>query len=315
MISIIKKLPIPICGLMLSLAALGNLIAPYSKSFRVISGSISGLIFFMLVLKIFIFPKSIQEGLNNPVVAGVMATFPMGMMILSTYIKPFVKNIAFSMWIFALILNASLILYFTIKFLLSFNIKKVFASYFVLYVGIVVGSVTAPVYDFSQLGKMIFWYGLIVYLPLIPIVIYRVLRIKKIPESAKPVTIIFAAPANLLLAGYISSFLQKNLEIITFLVSIALIMTLYCLVLMPKMLKLKFYPSYSAFTFPFVISAIAINMTNKYLFSIDKGFTLLKYIANFETIWSIIIVLYVFFRYIIYMIKEVKSIPTPQTNI
>lgn len=315
MISIIKKLPIPICGLMLGLAALGNLMTPYSKSFRILLGSVSGIIFFMLLLKVFMFPKSIQEGLNNPVVAGVMATFPMGMMILSTYIKPTLGNIAFASWIFALVLNASLIVYFTMKFILNFNIKKVFASYFVLYVGIVVGSVTAPAYGLAKLGEFIFWYGLIVYLPLIPIVTYRVLKVKEIQEPAQPITIIFAAPASLLLAGYMSSFPEKNLVLVAFLSVLALIMTFYCLFLMTKMLKLKFYPSYSAFTFPFVISAIAMNMTNKYLVSIDKGNTVLKYIANFETIWAVIMVIYVLFRYLAYMIKEVKSIVEPQIEI
>ncbi|MBS4538755.1 TDT family transporter [Clostridium sp. D2Q-11] len=312
---LIKKLPIPICGLMLGLAALGNLIAPYSQSSRILLGSISGLIFIMLVLKLLLFPKVILEGLQNPVIAGVLATFPMGMMILSTYIKPYVGQFAFAVWIFALILNVSLVVYFTKRFIFNFNIKKVFASYFVLYVGIVVGSVTAPAYGMTKLGQIIFWYGLIVYLPLIPLVLYRVFAVKEIPEPAQPITIIFAAPASLLLAGYMSSFTDKNLGMVIFLIALSLLMTLYGLILMIKMLRLKFYPSYSAFTFPFVISAIAITMADKYLLSIDKGIPFLKYVVNFETIWATTMVVYVLFRYIIFIVKEARAVVKPQTNI
>jgi len=315
MVSLIKKLPIPISGLMLGLAALGNLIGSYSNSFRIVLGSISGVIFFLLVLKLLIFPKSIIEGLDNPAVASIMSTFPMSMVLLSTYIKPYFSQLAFAFWIFALILNASLILFFTKKYILNFNIKKVLPSYFVLYVGIVVGSVTAPAYNLSNIGQVVFWYGLIIYLPLIPLVIYRVFVVKEIPEQIQPITIIFAAPASLLLAGYMSSFTEKNLVIIIFLMILALIMTFYSLLIMPRMLKLKFYPSYSAFTFPFVISAIALNITNKYLISIDKGIEVLKYILNLEIIWAVSIVLYVLLRYVIFIFNELKSINKLKHNI
>ncbi|MBS4535240.1 TDT family transporter [Clostridium sp. D2Q-14] len=306
MVILLKKLPIPISGLMLGLAALGNLVGNFSSLFKIVLGNISALIFILLVLKIVMFPKAIKEGLNNPVITGIMATFPMSMMLLSTYIKPYSSIFAFSLWIFGLILISLLIIYFTKKYMFKFNIKNVFASYFVLYIGIVVGSVTAPAYNLYNIGRFIFWYGFIVYLPLIPLVIYRYSIIKEVPEAVKPIIIIFAAPASLLLAGYISSFTEKNLFIIVFLAIIALIMTLYCLLQMPKLLRLKFYPSYSAYTFPFVISAIAMNMIDNYLVSIGKGISILKYIGNFQILWAIVIVIYVLLGYINYMIREVR---------
>ncbi|NBI08153.1 C4-dicarboxylate ABC transporter [Senegalia massiliensis] len=311
MMNLIKKLPIPICGLMLGLAALGNLIAPFGAGYRLFLGSISGIIFIMLTVKVLIVPNQLKEALNNPAVSGVLATYPMGMMILSTYIKPNLPNIAFGMWILALVLNVSLMLYFISKFIFNFNIKKVFVSYFVLFVGIVVGSVTAPAYGLSNIGRIIFWYGLVAYLPLIPIVLYRVIKIKGIPEPAQPLTIIFAAPASLLLAGYMSSFEQKSLSMIIFLSSLAIVMTVYGLLLMPKMLKLKFYPSYSAFTFPFVISAIGMNMVNKYLMMSGDGSNIINFIAKFETFWAIFMVGYVLLRYLLYMANAIKPVVTP----
>ncbi|MGO1368625.1 MAG: TDT family transporter [Senegalia sp. (in: firmicutes)] len=306
MINLIKKLPVAICGLMLGLAALGNLIAPFGNGYRLFLGAISGLIFLMLTAKILMFWDQIKEALKNPAVSGVLATYPMGMMILSTYIKPYLQNLAFIMWITSLSINIMLIIYFITKFIVGFNIKKVFASYFVLFVGIVVGSITSPAYGLTNIGRILFWYGLVVYLPLIPIVLYRVIKIKGIPEPAEPLKIIFAAPASLLLAGYMSSFEEKSMIMIIFLSALSLIMTLYGLILMPKMLKLKFYPSYSAFTFPFVISAIAMNMVNKYLLMSGNGLSIINIIAKFETIWAIVMVAYVFLRYVAFM-AEVRQ--------
>jgi len=307
MINIIKKLPVAICGLMLGLAALGNLIAPFGAGYRLFLGAISGLIFIMLTAKIFIFWEQIKESLNNPAVSGVLATYPMARMILSTYLKPYLQNIAFIMWIIAISINIMLIIYFITKFIFNFNIKKVFASYFVLFVGIVVGSITSPAYGLTNIGRILFWYGIVVYLPLIPIVLYRVIKIKGIPEPAEPLKIIFAAPASLLLAGYMSSFEEKSMGMIIFLSALSLIMTLYGLILMPKMLKLKFYPSYSAFTFPFVISAIAMNMVNKYLLVSGNGLSIINIIVKFETIWAVFMVGYVFLRYAQYMVEVRQS--------
>lgn len=66
------------------------------------------------------------------------------------------------------------------KFILNFNIQKVFPSYFVVYVGIAIFSVIAPVFNATWLGQIFFWFGFIAYLILLPIIIYRVLAIKTI---------------------------------------------------------------------------------------------------------------------------------------
>lgn len=302
--SYLKTLPLPISGLMLGLAALGNLLGIYSTALRYTLGGISALIFASLIIKVIIFPMSVKEGYNSPVVGSILPTFTMGGMLLSTYIRPYFPEIAFALWILCLGLNALLILMFTKTYVLSFQIRKVFSSYFVMYVGIVVGSVTAPLYDLQILGQMLFWFGLTVYLLWLPIVCYRVFIIKEVPEAAKPISIIFAAPASLLLAGYLSSFPEKSLGMVGFLGIIAIIMTIYALIQMPKMLRLPFYPSYSAFTFPFVISAIAFNGMTGYLESQGITFGGLEFIRGFQIAWATTMVLYVLIRFSLLFKKQ-----------
>lgn len=298
---LLQKLPLPISGLMLGLAALSNLLGGYHTGPRYVLGSLSALIFIGLVLKVMLYPGSVKEGFANPVVACIMATFPMGLMLLTTYFKPYAPILAFAVWILAVALSALLVVLFTNKYLFPFDIKKVFSSYFVLYVGIVTASVTAPLYGMQSAGQAIFWFGLLVYIPLVPLVSYRVFKVGQVPEPVQPVIIIYAAPASLLLAGYLNSFPVKNTALVVTLGSWAFLMTLFGLSQMPRMLKLPFYPSYSSFTFPFVISAIAFKGMVNYLGSVGIDASLLQFIATLQVVWATVMVLYVLVRYALFL--------------
>lgn len=298
MIGFLKKLPLPISGLMLALASLGNLLGSYSNEVRWFCGSLSGTILFFLMLKIIRFPETLKENFQSPVTAGVMQTIPMTIILLAGYLEPSFPNISFVMWIIGLLISGGLVILFTKKHVMSFSISKVFPTYFVLYVGIVTGSVTAPVFGQIIIGQILFWFGLLVYLPLIPVVLYRVVKFKNIPEPAANTILIFAAPASLLLAGYLSAFSEKNMVMVTILMSVALFMTGFAALQIPRLYKLKFYPSISSYTFPFVISALALKMANAFL--IQSGFEIkaLSGLVIIQIIWATLMVLYTLIRYL-----------------
>jgi len=134
----------------------------------------------------------------------------MGLMILSTYILSITKITAIILWYTALTLHILLLISFTYRVIKDLNIKKVFPTYFIVYVGIVVGSVTAPVFNHIKLGQFLFYFGFLSYLILLPIILYRVIKIGNINKPASPTITIFTAPAGLCLAGYMSVFPQKK---------------------------------------------------------------------------------------------------------
>lgn len=305
---ILKKYPVPIVGLMLGLAAAGNLVQSYGEVYRNIFGVISALLFILMIAKFVKYPKGVAEALDNPVVASVFPTFSMGIMLLSTYIKPFAAQLAFIIWIIGVALHTILILWFTKKFVLDFKIKKVFPSWFIVYVGIVVASVTGPAYKMASIGQAAFWFGLITYIILLPIVIYRVIKVREMPEATLPTLVIFAAPASLLLAGYMNSFSEKNMAIVWFLMSLSIIMYVVVIIMLFKLLKLKFYPSYSGFTFPLVISGIAMKLTNGFLTKSGQPISWLKYLVKFQEVVAVVIVLYVLFRYIQFLTAKEQQV-------
>lgn len=300
----IKRIPTPIVGLILALAATGNLVESYGSKYRNIFGLVSAIILVLYLVKLIRYPKKVREELDNPVVASVFPTLSMALILLSTYIRPFLPILAFSIWIIGLILHVILILNFTIRYTLEINLKQVYPSWFIPYVGIVIGAVTAPAFQMVGLGKFLFWFGIISYLILLPIILKRLIKEKDIPKPAQPTIAIFAAPLALCLAGYINSFTDKNMVITWGLVILSQFTYLMVILQLPKLLKLSFLPSYSAFTFPLVISAISIKLTNGFLVNNGQSVRILQYMVGVEEIIAVLIVLYVLLRYILFILKE-----------
>lgn len=87
--NIIKKIPLPVSGLMLASAAAGNLVVSYGSIYRNVFGIISTIVLLLITIKVLMYPKALAEGFDNPVIASVTPTFSMGIIILSTYIKPY----------------------------------------------------------------------------------------------------------------------------------------------------------------------------------------------------------------------------------
>ena len=134
----------------------------------------------------------------------------MALMILSTYVKPFIGQAAYYIWLFAIALHIVLIIYFTVKFVFKLQMPKVFASYYIVYVGIVVASVTAPAYEKLAIGSAAFWFGFVTLILLLILVTYRYVTVKEVPDPAKPLICIYAAPTSLCIAGYVQSVMPKS---------------------------------------------------------------------------------------------------------
>ncbi|MGB9979880.1 TDT family transporter [Methanobacterium sp.] len=305
--SVIDKISVPISGLMLGLASAGTLVSSQETVITIIFGIMAAVILLLIVLKIVSNHKSIMEDLNNPAVAGVASTFPMAIIVLSAYVNYFSPAAAYAMWIAGILMQFVIIILFTRKFVFNFDIKKVFPCYFVVYVGVAVGSMVAPVFNAESIGMILFWFSLISYLILLPIISYRVFVIKSFPEPAVPTLTIFAAPSSICLAGYLSSFSVINMNIFWGLVISAIIMFFAVLLYMPKMLKLKFYPSYSAFAFPLVISAIAMQYANGFLANINLEIHILQYMAYFEELLAVIFVIYVLAHYTNFLFGDYRK--------
>lgn len=304
--NIIKKVPMPLCGVMLGLAALGNLLQSYSEGIRYVCGAFAAFLLILVLLKLIMFPGMIKEDMKNPIMASVAGTFPMALMLLSTYVKPFIGQGAYYIWLFAIVLHIVLIVYFTAKFIVKLQIPKVFASYFIVYVGIVVASVSAPAYEKTSIGTAAFWFGFVTLILLLILVTYRYVKFKEVPDPAKPLICIYAAPTSLCIAGYVQSVTPKSYGFLLAMLAVATVIYIFALVKAVTYLKMPFYPSYAAFTFPFVISAIASKQTMACAANMGKPLPFLKYVVLVETVIAVIWVVYTFIRYMGFLFGSKK---------
>ena len=303
---LLKDLPLPITGLMLGFAALGNLVQSYSQVLRNVFGLISAIIFILIVLKVVIFPKGVKEALENPVVASVFPTFSMTTILFSTYIKPISGGTAKLFWLVGFVLHIILMISFTQKFILhnNYNIKTVFPSWFIPYVGIAVASVTSGAVEMQSIGKVTLLFALIAFNLLVPIVFRRIFVIKKMPEPTIPTIGIIAAPASLCLAGYINSFEVKSLVFVYILLAISQVLYWGVILSLPKMIKLPFYPSYSGFTFPLVISGLALKLTNGFLIKSGNPISFLSRLVTVEEIIAIIACIYILASFLSFLFAK-----------
>lgn len=304
----LKIIPIPICGLILALVSLGNLLKIDGlPKFGNAVGLIGIALMSLFVFKIIFTFKHTLSHLNNHIVASVAPTFTMALMVICTYflefkaIQPYLSYI----WLGIVFLQFVLMFYFAYFFLLSKSVEihHVYPSWFIIFVGIGVISITSNNF-YPEFGRWIFWLALSFYLLLLPIILYRVVHVKNMEEPTLPLITIIAAPGSLCLTGYLNAFDNKNILLVTLLIVLSQGLYFVILTKLPKLLVIDFYPSYAAFTFPLVISAMAVTTTAN--FYIERGYTanLLHWVAVLESILAFMIVFYVLFKYIHYLLKK-----------
>ncbi|RKW57886.1 MAG: C4-dicarboxylate ABC transporter [Lachnospiraceae bacterium] len=302
----LKRVPLPLSGVALGFAALGNLLSAYNMSFKVICGVLAFIGLILITGKYLSDIEAFTTDMKNPVIASVSGTYTMALMLLAVYVKPVVPTFAIALWYIAVVLHFILMIYFTLNIVLKIKIPdemmKIAASFFIVYVGIAVASVTAPAFKNMALGQICFWIGFILYIPFFIYVSYRYIKLGNKKIEAKALACIYAAPASLCVAGYIGSFEQKNILFLGGLYIFSLLMyfvgTAVAIDLFVSFVKnndFKFYPSFAGLTFPFVISAIATKQFNAVLTKTDIQMWIrpaLPLIFNIELVIAILGVIF-----------------------
>lgn len=306
---IIKKVPIPTAGVALGLAALGNLLQPYTEVAHAICGVLSLFLVSMIVAKVIMFPSMIRDDLQNSIFASVSATFFMTLMQLAGYLAPLAQAPAFGLWCAAIAGHFVLMGWFTAHYIRNFKLHEVFPTYFICYVGIIVASVTSPVFGAQAFGQGIFWFGFACYIVLLAVVTTRYIK-HEIPEPARPLFCIYAAPMGLSLVGYLSVMPDPNPVFVVTLMVLGQLMLVGVIAQLPKFMALKFYPSYAAMTFPFVISTMALGKGVQALYA--AGWTIpalpaVEALIAVETIFSTVMVTYVFVHYMRFFFGTAKG--------
>ena len=122
---------------------------------------------------------------------------------------------------------------------------------------------------------------------------------KSIPEMNRPLTCIFTALFSILIFGYLNSASSISYEFASGMYVIACAFYIFSLYKFISLRNIEFYPSFSAFTFPFVISALA----TKGMAGMIWQNSFMNGIAIIETVIAAALVIYVLIKYIKFLKK------------
>ena len=288
---------IPSFGLALGVFSLGNLLKQYSPLVLIICGIIGLILISHSISKFIKYPERLKIKLKNPIAIGMLGTFPMGLMMFSTYIEKFIPKISLGLWLFAIIIQLILTIYFTFWILPKLKLKDIYSSILISYVGVSMISITSPYYGLENtIGHFFIIMGIISMIILYIILMYRYIKIP-IPEPIKPIIAILAAPISVLV-GYLTVVQNINFWIV---VPIYLFTTCWYVYIIYKIIRyyldFNWLPNHAAYTFTLAINATAGKMFYNYLLSININIMPLYYFAIFQLIAAISIIIIELYKF------------------
>ena len=284
----VQKVPVAICGVALGFAALGNLFKTSFEGLYLACGILSIALLALYTLKSIVSTKTVLRELSDPLGLSVSATYPMAVMLISVYLKADIGDAAQLFWFTGIALHILCIALFTSRYIAKFNWENVHASWFIVYVGIVVASVTAPAFNFeTSVGTVLFWFGFICLVVLFIVVSIKYIKYGPVPDFAESLACIYAAPTSLCVAGYVQSIMPKFVPFLLVMLAIASIIYVVSFAWCIRCLTKPFFPGHAAFTFPFVISAIACKQTSICLAELGQPLQWLDGIATVETMLAV----------------------------
>lgn len=285
---------------------------------RVIPVIISGFLLIFLFVKNIIHKETFKNELNHNLFSSFVPTIFMTLMLFAGWICSYQNNVlnyfGVILWYSSVVFHFLYMILFFKKIIIKHKIyeEKIYASWYVPPIGMVVACTVYQ--DLFQTGMVpneifyIIWFtGFINFIIMFPFVIYKTIFFDNIENHELASLGIFAAPANLCLAGFISIFGQKEhlflndsafFSLLFLQIILAFSTTLILFVMLFKIVKHKFNPTWAALTFPLAISSTSMILS----YSIFKNSEIGIMFLVVSIIWLSIALIFIFYITIKYYI-------------
>ncbi len=257
------------------------------------------------------FPQQVREEFQHPVRLSFFPTMSISMLLLSIALLPVSEKLSMFIWVPGVVLH----LYMTLKILsiwihrTTFKIHHMNPAWFIP----VVGNILIPIAGVHHVNKEICWFffstGLVFWVVLFAIVFNRIIFHAPLVQKMMPTLFILIAPPAVGFISYVklTGGIDASARILYY---FALFLTLLLFFQARLFMRLKFYISWWAFSFP--LAAMTIAST---LMSDTTGILLFKYLslALFAVLGSIILILLV--RTMLAVIKKevcVEEVEVPE---
>lgn len=305
-----SKLPLSLAGTALGTATMGNAWGLFNNpigfafdgSFvKYITITISLLLIIIMLIRYIIHPVDLINDFKSPVSSNFIPTIFMALFVISGFFGAVNCNwIQIVIWLVCVILHLIYIVSFLIYHLVRFKFNNYMASWFIPPIGIVVACVMSNNLgsflggDFAAVINLISkscWYiGIAFYVIMLPPMMYKYLFTNHLKEKKLQTFGVMAAPPNLLLAGYLTTFSNQDINnhkyfFVYILCALAILFTLIVYLSLFKVSREKFSPLLGCYTFPLAIGMISMIKMSEFLFTSLGADNI--YVISFK-IWALI---------------------------
>jgi len=225
--------------------------------------TIASLIVFALlaiiyVLKLIRFPEAVVQEWRHPVKMSFGATITVSLLLLGGATLGLWPTLSYVLWLVGAALHLLVTLYVLNAWIYKpgFEITHISPAWFIPVVGNIVAPIAGVTHAGPETGWLFFRIGLVFWLVLFTIIVYRMIFHNPLPDRLLPTLFILLAPpaagfiAYLKLRGVLDGFGRILYHTAVF---IALLLVLQ----LPRFMRLKFFLSWWAYSFPLAALTIA----------------------------------------------------------
>ena len=266
MIERLKRMPVPVLPTFVSALTLSNVYGGMGYTwFRYLTMAIATIVIICYIVKIILYPGVCASEYKQTVPSSLYAGFTMCLMILGSFYYETGLGFGKVIWLCAVIIHAVHICIFTYNNVIkNRDISTTVPSWFVTYNGIMVSCVTGGAMNMKPMLQAITVYGIIIYLILIPIMIYRLIKVPVKPAVYHTMAVVLA-PCSLCVVSLLNTFDPPSRPLLIFLYFCVLASLLFIIVKLPDFFSFDFVPGFAGLTFPMAIGIVATNKMAGYL--------------------------------------------------
>lgn len=203
------------------------------------------------------FGQAVAAEFNHPVRSTFFSALPIAVLLLATGLEPHHRGGAQGLWM----VGTALQLIFTIRILSRWIVHKhdighANPAWFIPVVGNIIVPILGVRLGLVETSWFFFSIGILFWVPLLAIVLYRVIFHDDLPPRLVPTLFILVPPPAVGYLSYVSLAGHEDAFALV-LVNAALFTTLVLLALAPRFMRLPFALSWWAFTFPLDAMALA----------------------------------------------------------
>lgn len=304
-----ENIPIAIAGISLGFMSISTALVEFNILWlRHIAVMFSIVCLSLLAIKAILFPKKVSNEIRHPVMGSIYPTIFMTLMLIAVYLVKINQPIAKGLWLVAIVLHFINFVVFLLAMMKNFKIENMIPSWFIPTVGIGLGAVTSKPMGMPGIANLLFYYSLILFVLMFPIMIYRVMCKEKLVGPKVPTLMIMVAPASICLAAYFAIMTKPNLVFIYSLAIVAYLSLAYGYIILPKLIKLPFSPVLAPLTFPLGISVVASQRFVKFLGKTGSSLEgVVKGLLYFQIVVAVAVVGYIVIKTIELLFKKLVS--------